>query len=139
MVKHLEGKSFEVTLIIGHLRDDVDATHPLGDVVLLFKLGLEDIFREDQHALDLAKHLQIVARDLVTAEVSLTLQRVVEHWQDSVLHLVLLTIDLLRSRLRLQMQTLRNQHLAHTLSYWSNFLIKHCEQTVQLSKIVLHV
>ena len=101
LVKHLEGKSFEVTLIIGHLRDDVDATHPLCDVVLLFKLGLEDIFREDQHALDLAKHLQIVARDLVAAEVSLTLQRVVEHWQDSVLHLVFLAIDLLSSWLRL--------------------------------------
>ena len=79
MVEHVDGEAFEVALIIGDFGDDVDATHPLCDVVLLLELRCEKFFSEDKHALYLAVHLQVVPRDLVPAEVSLTFQRVVKH------------------------------------------------------------
>ena len=79
MVEHVDGEALEVALIIGDLRDDVDATHPFCDIGLLLELCCKKFFSKDNHTLYLAVDLQVVSRDLVPAEVSLSFQRVVKH------------------------------------------------------------
>ena len=43
LVEHLDCEALEVALVVGNLRDDVDAAHPLSNTSMLLELGGKEV------------------------------------------------------------------------------------------------